>query len=65
MLFLNSFTPFSFEVEGIMSGHIIRSRQYEQVKMIVMNVYAPALSTEKVLCDAIEKRSGDFSVSGR
>ena len=49
VLFSNSFTPFSFEVEEIMSGHISKVKvQYEQVKMIFINVYAPALSAERL-----------------
>ena len=39
----------SIEVEEVMCGHILKVKvQYENVKMILVNVYAPVLSIERM-----------------
>ena len=48
VLFSEGFTTVSFKVEEIMCDHILNVKvQYEHVKMIFVNVYAPVLNTDR------------------
>ena len=50
VLFSKGFSPCSFDVEEIMCGHILKvTVQHENVKMVFVNVYALALSIERMI----------------
>lgn len=66
VLFSKGFSPYSIEVEEVMCGHILKVKvQYENVKMILVNVYAPVLSIERmiffdILCNALNGCADDY-----
>lgn len=66
VLFSKGFRLCSFEVEEIMSGHILKIKvQYEHTKLIFVNVYAPILAGDRmrfldVLSDVLHDCTEDF-----
>ncbi len=50
ILFSKDFIPISFDIEEIIKGRLLKIQAcFENVKLIVINVYAPTVGTERVI----------------
>ena len=70
VLFARSFLPVSFDVDEIVPGVLLKvTAQYEKVKLVFLNVYAPTNGVDRVaflniLSDAIEACGDDSMFLG-